>query len=78
VAATSRASAGSFWQEARAQLIEDLGRTRPRLILNVDEPIETLPYPELVDFVHQNYRLEGPIGPDPSHQFIVYAIKDGN
>jgi hypothetical protein len=78
VLASAAPAAGSFWQEARIQFIDDLKRNRPRLILNVDEPIETLPYPEIVDFVHQNYRLDGFIGPDPAYQFIVYSRKDDN
>jgi len=78
VPASTAQSDGAFWQEARNQFIDDLRRSRPRLILNVDEPIETLPYPEIVDFVHQNYRLDGAIGSDTAHQFIVYAIQDTN
>jgi hypothetical protein len=76
VPASAAQATGSFWQEARAHFIDDLRRNRPRLILNVDEPIETIPYPEIVDFVHQNYRLDGFIGPDPAYQFIVYSRQD--
>jgi hypothetical protein len=77
VQASARIASRGFWQEARGQFINDLKRSRPRLILNVDEPIEALPYPEVVEFIRQNYRIDGVIGPDPSHQFIVYVIKDG-
>ena len=76
VPASAAQAGGRFWQEARSQFLDDLRRSRPRLILNVDEPIETLPYAEIVDFVHQNYQLEGFIGSDPAHQFIVYARRD--
>ncbi|HKF55165.1 MAG TPA: hypothetical protein VKJ45_06965 [Blastocatellia bacterium] len=76
--ASAAPAGGRFWQEARSQFLEDLRRSRPRLILNVDEPIETLPYPEIVDFVHENYRLGGSIGTDPAYQFIVYSSNDDN
>jgi hypothetical protein len=75
VQAGSRSGGESFWQAARSQFIDDLKQSRPRLILNVDEPIAELPYPEVVEFVKQNYRLDSLIGPDPSHQFIVYERK---
>ena len=78
VPASAAPAGGRFWQEARSQFLEDLRRSRPRLILNVDEPIETLPYPEIVDFVHENYRLGGSIGTDPAYQFIVYSSNDDN
>jgi hypothetical protein len=78
VPASAATAGGRFWQEARSQFLDDLRRNPPRLILNIDEPIETLPYPELVDFVHKNYVLDGSIGPDPAYQFIVYSRKDDN
>ena len=65
-------SGAGFWREARRQLIDDLKRTRPPLILNVDEQIETVPYPEIVEFMEENYRFDGLMGPEPSHQFRVY------
>jgi hypothetical protein len=78
VPASAAQERGRFWQEARSQFLDDLKRSRPRLILNVDEPIETLPYPEIVDFVHEKYKLDGIIGSDPPYQFIGYARRDDN
>lgn len=65
-----------FWLEARANLIEDLKASKPQLILNIDEPILSLPHSEIVDFINTHYRQTGVIGPDPAHQFIVFEKKD--
>ena len=75
VTSTSEAPGEVFWREARGQLIADLRRSRPRLILNVDEPIESLPYPEVVELINGSYVREGLLGPDPAHQFIVYRLR---
>ncbi|HVF90923.1 MAG TPA: glycosyltransferase family 39 protein [Blastocatellia bacterium] len=61
----------SFWSENRARLIEDLERTRPRIILDVYGDFETLPYPEIREFIKRNYRRSEKIGPDPSRPFRV-------
>lgn len=66
----------SFWQENRARLIEDLKRTRPRLILDVYGGLLSLPYAELTEFVKENYRRERGIGTDPNRPFIVFRRKD--
>ncbi|PYP88566.1 MAG: hypothetical protein DMF61_05105 [Blastocatellia bacterium AA13] len=65
-----------FWREAHERFIEDLRRNRPRLILNVDEDIQALPYPDIISFINDNYEREGLLGPNPAHQFIVYRLKD--
>jgi 4-amino-4-deoxy-L-arabinose transferase-like glycosyltransferase len=65
-----------FWREARAQFIEDLKRTHPRWILNADEAILTLPYPEIVGFIESSYRYEGQLGSDPDHAFLVYQLRE--
>ena len=72
VTSTAEAPGEVFWQEARRQLIVDLRKTRPRLIINVDEAIESLPYTDVVEFINEHYAREGLLGPDPAHQFIVY------
>lgn len=69
-------SGEQFWREAREHLIEDLRRTRPRLILDVYGTMKSLPYPEIVEFLEENYRFEDKIGPDPSRPFFVLALKD--
>jgi 4-amino-4-deoxy-L-arabinose transferase-like glycosyltransferase len=65
-----------FWQKARADLISDLRRTRPRLILDVYGSMDDLPYPEIVDFLKANYRDDGAIGPNPNRPFRVLRLKD--
>jgi 4-amino-4-deoxy-L-arabinose transferase-like glycosyltransferase len=62
-----------FWRQARLELIDDLRRSRPRLLLNTDEAIWSLPYPEIVEFFTENYRYEGQIGSRP---FLVFALKE--
>jgi 4-amino-4-deoxy-L-arabinose transferase-like glycosyltransferase len=65
-----------FWRKAREQLIEDLRRSRPRLILNTDEALYDLPFPEITEFIRQNYAYEGQIGSDPSRPFLVFRLKE--
>lgn len=62
-----------FWRQARREFIEDLKRNRPRLVLNTDEAIWSLPYPEIVEFFIENYYYEGQIGSRP---FLVFALKE--
>jgi hypothetical protein len=61
-----------FWASARAQFIEDLERSKPRVILNIDEAIWSLPYPEIVSFITENYRYRERIGQDPARPFLVF------
>ena len=65
----------SFWSENRARFIEDLRRTRPRVILDVYGDFHTLPYPEITEFIRRNYRRAEKIGPDPSRPFWVLRRK---
>lgn len=64
-----------FWPDARINLIEDLKRTKPRLILDVTGTLLSLPYQEVVDFIKANYSYEQNIGPDPARPFAVYRLK---
>lgn len=68
-------AADEFWRAARAQLIEDLKRSRPRIILNIDEAIWSLPYPEIVQFVAERYRYRGQLGHDPARPFFVFELR---
>ncbi|HEX8090454.1 MAG TPA: glycosyltransferase family 39 protein [Blastocatellia bacterium] len=63
------------WSEARDNLIEDLRRSRPRLILDVYGSIKQLPHPKIVDFIKENYREGENIGPDPSRPFLALWLK---
>jgi 4-amino-4-deoxy-L-arabinose transferase-like glycosyltransferase len=63
-----------FRREAAANLMEDLRRHRPRLILDVEGSFMSLPHPELVAFVEEHYRAEGNLGPDPGRPFRAYEL----
>ena len=65
-----------FWREARKNLVEDLRRSRPRLILDVYASIKQLPYSEIVDFIEENYREGENVGPDPSRPFRAFWLKE--
>jgi len=69
-------SGEAFRTEAAANLIEDLRRTRPRLILDVYSSLQSLPQPELLEFIKINYRDRGVIGPDPQRPFRVFELSD--
>jgi hypothetical protein len=72
--ATVAESGEELRREAAANLIEDLGRTRPLLILDVYSSIQSLPHPDLLDFIRKNYRDAGTIGPDPDRPFRVFEL----
>lgn len=61
-------------REASANLIEDLRRTQPLLILDVYSSIQSLPYADLLDFIRKNYREAGTIGPNPDRPFRVFEL----
>lgn len=69
-------SGESFRREAAANLLEDLRRERPRLILDVGGGFKRLAYADLVDYVDRNYRDAGTIGTDPSNPFKVLKLKE--
>lgn len=73
--ATVSPSGEQFRREAAANLLEDLKRTRPKLILDVEGNFRALPYPDLLEFINENYREDGGVGPDPSHPFRVMYLK---
>lgn len=69
-------SGENFRREAAANLLEDLKREKPRLILDVGGGFERLEYPNLIDYIDQNYRGGGTIGTDPSNPFRVLELKE--
>jgi len=69
-------SGENFRREAAANLLEDLRRERPRLILDVGGGFKRLGYADLVDYIGRNYRDEGTIGTDPSNPFKVLQLKE--
>jgi hypothetical protein len=64
-----------FWQEARANLIADLKRARPRFILDIKGDMDDLPYPEITDFLKGYYEDIGAVGPDPNRPFRLLRLK---
>ena len=76
VTSINESSEGPLWGIARRQLLEDLARTKPTVILDRDECIMTVPYPEIVEFMKENYKYDGVIGTDPSLQLRVYRLVD--
>ena len=67
-------SGAEFRREAAANLMEDLRRHRPRLILDVEGSFKALPHPELVEFVDKHYRANKDAGPDPGRPFRAYEL----
>jgi 4-amino-4-deoxy-L-arabinose transferase-like glycosyltransferase len=65
-----------FFQQAQANLIEDLRKAKPRLILEVYGRMRDLPYPPIVEFITANYREVGNAGPDPSRPFRMLELVD--
>ena len=72
--ATVAESGVELRQEAAANLIEDLRRTQPLLILDVYSSIQSLPHADLLDFIRKNYRAAGTIGPNPDRPFRVFEL----
>jgi hypothetical protein len=66
----------AFWREASSRLIEDLRQERPRVILDVEANLISQPNSEVTEFVRDNYRRDGQIGPDPNRPFVVYRLKE--
>jgi 4-amino-4-deoxy-L-arabinose transferase-like glycosyltransferase len=73
--ATVSSSGEQFRTEAAANLLEDLQRARPRLILDVEGTFTALPYPELMEFINANYVEDGSAGLDPSRPFRALRAK---
>jgi len=73
--ATVPSSGEEFRREAAANLLEDLRRSKPRLILDVEGSFKALPYGELVAFIEENYRDAGNAGPDPARPFRAFELK---
>lgn len=74
--ATVPASGEEFRREAAANLIEDLRRSKPRLILDVEGNFKALPYRELITFIDLYYRDAGNAGPDAGRPFRVLELKE--
>lgn len=65
-----------FRREAAANLLDDLRRTKPRLILDIEGGFRALDYVELVDFVNKNYREAGTAGVYPLRPFLALQLND--
>jgi len=73
--ATVPSSGEEFRREAAANLLEDLRRSKPRLILDVEGTFKALPFAELVQFIEENYRDAGNAGPDAARPFRAFELK---
>jgi 4-amino-4-deoxy-L-arabinose transferase-like glycosyltransferase len=73
--AVAAAPNAPFWREARANLIADLRRARPRFILDIKGDMDDLPYAEITDFLKENYEDTGAVGPDPNRPFRMWRLK---
>ncbi|HSE36130.1 MAG TPA: glycosyltransferase family 39 protein [Blastocatellia bacterium] len=62
-------------REASLNLVEDLRRSKARLILDVEGGFSALPHPELVRYIEKHYRVAGSAGPDTARPFRVYELK---
>jgi len=74
--ATVSSSGEQFRREAAANLLADLQQTKPKVILDVEGNFRALPYPELIDYVDNNYREDGNAGLDPARPFLVLSSND--
>jgi 4-amino-4-deoxy-L-arabinose transferase-like glycosyltransferase len=72
---TVPSSGEEFRRQAAANLLEDLRRNKPRLILDVEGSFKALPHPELVEFIEKGYRVAGNAGPDPGRPFRAFELK---
>ena len=70
-------SGEEFRKEAARNLIEDLQRTKPHLILDVGGGFLNLPNTDLVRFVEDNYVYETSLG-DTSSPFKVFGLRSEN
>ncbi len=73
--ATVPSSGEEFRREAAVNLLEDLRRSKPHLILDVEGSFRALPYAELVEFIEENYREAGNAGPDAARPFRAFELK---
>ncbi len=73
--ATVSSSGAELRAEAAANLLDDLQRNKPSLILDVEGNFKSLPHADLVDFIDENYRYEGNAGADLSRSFQVLRLK---
>jgi 4-amino-4-deoxy-L-arabinose transferase-like glycosyltransferase len=72
--ATVAETGEEFRRRAAANLVDDLRRAKPRLILDVYSSIQSLPHPELLNFIRRNYRDAGTVGPDAARPFRVFEL----
>jgi len=72
--ATVPESGEQFRREAAANLLEDLRRNKPSLILDIEGGFKSLPYEELVGYIASNYRDVGSAGIEPARPFRALQL----
>jgi len=75
--ATVAESGEQFRREAAGNLLEDLKRNKPPLILDIEGGLKSLPYEELVGYIGTYYDDIGSAGVEPARPFRVLKLKEG-
>ena len=75
--ATVPESGEQFRRHAAANLLEDLQRNKPTLILDVEGGLRSLPYKELVEYIGTYYEDVGDAGTEPGRPFRAMKLKEG-
>ena len=74
--ATVPESGEQFRREAAANLLEDLQRNKPPLILDIEGGLKSLPYGELVEYIETSYEDVGNAGKEPARPFRAMKLKE--
>jgi hypothetical protein len=74
--ATVPESGEQFRREAAANLLDDLRRNKPSLILDIEGGLKSLPYEELVGYISRNYDDIGSAGIEPARPFRALQLRD--
>ena len=74
--ATAPESGEQFRREAAANLLEDLQRNKPPLILDIEGGLKSLPYEELVKYIATHYDDFGSAGIEPGRPFRALWLRE--
>ena len=69
-------SGEQFRREAAANLLEDLQRNKPPLILDIEGGLKSLPYEELVGYIGAYYEDVGNAGIEPGRPFRALKLRE--
>jgi len=74
--ATVPESGEQFRREAAANLLEDLQRNKPPLILDIEGGLKSLPFEELVGYIGTHYDDVGSAGMEPARPFRALKLRE--